>query len=325
MIVDFTKGDDTIDLYDLGIASFAQFGARTTQVGPDLVFTISIDEFNFSTLTIKNVTLAQLDASDFNFANPIGWTLAGSDGDDTLYGLGADFTITYGLGGNDTIVSGPGHDRRINGGDGNDIVILNDLVTSGYFMGEAGFDTLVLRERGATSVSGDTYNFSSFTGPGSSSIGVIGFEALKLESAANTVFNVNIDLLTYDTAITTLIGGAGTDIVTTRGYNADFPTLSFANWSDDDTVVFVGSTYFPTITVTGAHPGLFRLVGSTANDTITGGGNRDQLEGGAGDDTLNGGGGIDSLLGGAGNDHLIVGASGNGSIIDGGADTDSWS
>jgi Ca2+-binding RTX toxin-like protein len=321
-IVDFANGIDLINLYDTGISSLAQLFSHAVQVGADVVMTIAIDEFTFSKLTIKNVTLAQLDESDFNFAPTFGATTVGSEGNDLLYGLDGDFFITLAFGGNDTIVSGPsGHDRRISAGDGNDIVILSDPVPDGIFMGEAGFDTLVLRPRGATSVTGNVYNFTDFGGL-SNTIDIRSFEALQLDSAANTVFNVAIELITYDNAMTVLIGGAGTDIVSTGLYNGFFPTLSFANWSADDTVVFYGSQYFTTIAATGTHPGLYRIVGSDVADTITGTVSRDRLEGGLGDDTLNGNGGIDSLYGGDGTDRLIVDASGSGTTVDGGTGTD---
>lgn len=76
---------------------------------------------------------------------------------------------------------------------------------------------------------------------------------------------------------------------------------------------------------------IFRLVvrknsvGTSGNDTMSGGPDEDQLNGMAGNDLLNGRGGNDTLLGNAGNDRLVgdsgddtlVGASGNDTLIGG--------
>jgi VCBS repeat-containing protein len=93
--------------------------------------------------------------------------------------------------------------------------------------------------------------------------------------------------------------------------------------------VWVGSSGNDTLTG-GAAPNL--LFGQNGNDTLTGGGGIDLLCGGNGDDTLSGGGGADSLSGGAGNDRLfggpgadsLSGGAGNDRLT-GGLDADSFS
>jgi Ca2+-binding RTX toxin-like protein len=59
------------------------------------------------------------------------------------------------------------------------------------------------------------------------------------------------------------------------------------------------------------------ILGTAANDTLTGGNSNEQLLGNAGDDSLNGSGGNDLLTGGNGNDSLI-GAAGNDHLTGGG-------
>jgi Ca2+-binding RTX toxin-like protein len=60
--------------------------------------------------------------------------------------------------------------------------------------------------------------------------------------------------------------------------------------------------------------GIENVVGSNANDTLTGNGVANDLRGGAGNDTINGGGGDDILVGGAGQD-TIVGGTGRDRIL----------
>jgi len=60
--------------------------------------------------------------------------------------------------------------------------------------------------------------------------------------------------------------------------------------------------------------GVENVVGSNANDTLTGNGVANDLRGGLGNDTINGGGGDDLLIGGAGQD-TIVGGTGRDRIL----------
>jgi Ca2+-binding RTX toxin-like protein len=62
-----------------------------------------------------------------------------------------------------------------------------------------------------------------------------------------------------------------------------------------------------------------RLVGTAADDFMTGGDDADWINGAAGDDTIDGGAGADMIFGGAGDDALLLGA-GDHATGDAGAD-----
>jgi Ca2+-binding RTX toxin-like protein len=318
VITDFTAGVDLINLYNLGIVNFADLMSFATQVGGDVVIAPRIDEFRLFNLTLRNVTLAQLTAPNFNLAGPMGATVVGTEGADVLWGMGGDFVITHAFGGDDTILSGPtGFDRRINGGTGNDTVIVTDPVSTGFFMGESGFDTLVLRPRGANTIIGNVYNFTTFIAS-SNGVDLRGFEELRLESVAGTQFNVTINLFSFDLSLNRIVGGAGAHTITTLIGSNTIPTLTLINWGEDDTIVFdMSFNWAGTFTVPGTHVGLYRVVGSPLGDTITGSDSREGLDGANGNDTMDGRGGSDLLNGGDGDD-IMTGGAGDDTIDGGG-------
>ncbi|MEY4952469.1 MAG: hypothetical protein RL299_893, partial [Pseudomonadota bacterium] len=310
VIMDYQDGVDLINVFDMGFTGFANLMSFARQVGNDVVITPTIDEFVLSSLTIRNVTLAQLNESDFHFFPPPGSIVSGSEGDDLLYGLGGDFFINYGFGGNDTIVVGPsGIDRRIYAGEGDDTVIITDPLSSFQIIGDAGIDTLVVRLRAAQQVDNLSQTYTvTLNNVGQQDLR--GFENLRLESTAGTRLTVYVDLLNFDMQLTHLIGGAGSDTVISRSYNGLFPTLTFTNWSEDDTFEYQMSSVDTDLALSGIHPGLFHIVGSNLSNSITGTDSRDWLEGASGDDTLIGNGGDDRLDGGFGAD-VLRGGEGN--------------
>jgi Ca2+-binding RTX toxin-like protein len=96
-------------------------------------------------------------------------------------------------------------------------------------------------------------------------------------------------------------GGAGTDT-----YNLSATTAGA-------TVNLGSGTSTSTQTGTDTLAGVENVIGSQANDSITGDGNNNNLQGGLGADTISGLGGADTIDGGAGNDSLLGGA-GNDSV-----------
>jgi Ca2+-binding RTX toxin-like protein len=122
-------------------------------------------------------------------------------------------------------------------------------------------------------------------------------QANKLEGGAGT------DTLKGDAGNDTLIGGAGADVL--------------VGGEGDDTASYEGSIAVNVSLVTGATntegglqgdtlSGIENLIGSSANDVLTGDTNANRLDGGDGNDRLVGGGGADTLVGGRGDDTFVI-------------------
>ena len=125
-VEDFTRGEDRIDLSQL--ASIEGFeDLHITADGSTAV--IDLTGVQGGTLRLENVSVDDLDASDFIFHGQD--TVSGGEGDETLWGYGGD-DLMYGGGGNDTLLGGDGDDR-LDGGAGDDVLI-----------GGAGADTFVI-------------------------------------------------------------------------------------------------------------------------------------------------------------------------------------
>ena len=193
----------------------------------------------------------------------------GTNSADTLTGTGSD-TI-YGLNGNDTINAGDGDDALIGGrnndtltgGAGNDVFVydarnfdidtITDLTIGADKIDLTGLNVADIASLAnyVSQVGSDTVITTSFAG-GTEKITLLGINAATLlSSAANFVFNTNIDptLIDGTNARDVLFGGNGDDIL--LGYNG----------SDD-------------------------LNGGAGNDTLNGGGDNDLLRGGAGADVF---------------------------------------
>ena len=121
MVTDFSHGQgDKIDLTGVtGIYSLADVQAIAAQVGPNTVINFGVG----NTLTLNNVTLANLTASDFIFANPSSH-IVGDNNDNVLVGTSATDWI-QGLGGNDMLQGLAGNDL-LDGGTGIDRAIYTD-------------------------------------------------------------------------------------------------------------------------------------------------------------------------------------------------------
>ena len=118
-VEDFTRGEDRIDLSQL--ASIEGFeDLRITADGGTAV--IDLTGVQGGTLRLENVSVDDLDASDFIFHGQD--TVSGGEGDDLLWGHGGD-DLLYGGEGNDTLLGGDGDDR-LDGGAGDDVLIGGD-------------------------------------------------------------------------------------------------------------------------------------------------------------------------------------------------------
>lgn len=136
IITDFQNGRDRLDFDDLDATGIQALIATASQQGADLVLSHSAG----SSVTLRNMQLADLDLSDFTAAPPPvpGLDLEGSAGNDTLRG-GAGNDDIDGEAGDDRLLGRGGHDE-LNGDDGNDTLLGgkgNDTLEGG-----AGNDTL---------------------------------------------------------------------------------------------------------------------------------------------------------------------------------------
>ncbi|MGL9621324.1 VCBS domain-containing protein [Bradyrhizobium sp. U531] len=180
-VQDFVHGQDKIDLTGLyGIYSLADLQSHAVQAGPNTVITFSASEG----LTLQNVNLSSLTASDFLFGTPAA-PIVGDGNANTLVGTANSETIS-GLGGNDRL-QGLGGSDYLDGGLGFDRAVYTDAtggvsinLTAGTASGPGvGTDTLVNIEGAVGSDFADTFDATGFTGdsgiPGAA-IGLAEFE-----------------------------------------------------------------------------------------------------------------------------------------------------
>ena len=185
-------------------------------------------------------------------------------------GGGSQDSLTGGLAA-DTITGGAGNDT-VKGGAG------SDSLTGG-----SGADTFVYN-----AVVGSSSDSNSSIKDSITNIESTDFICLYLAEVNN--FEVSTDVFGYDR------GGLNSYyIATTNGNNADTGAVGAINISatglNDDSVA-------RSVTILNA-------VGTSNNDTISGGANNDTITGGEGSDSLTGGGGVDILTGGNGADLFI--------------------
>lgn len=142
VVWDFTTGEDTIDLS--GFADISGFGDLTLIDGDDGV-TIDLADFGGGTILLKDISLADLGASNFEFSD--GWVY-GTDGvdsvqlsdeDDKYAGLG-ERDMIRGYGGDDILSGGAGADV-LSGGEGDDTLIGG--TGDDRLWGQQGADTLI--------------------------------------------------------------------------------------------------------------------------------------------------------------------------------------
>ena len=203
--------------------------------------------------------------------------LVGSDYSDLLIGDTGPNRLEGGAGA-DTLIGGAGADRLVGG---------------------AGADTA---DYGSSSA-GVTVNLTTGTGTGGDAEGDVLAEIENLRGSAFA------DVLTGNAAANRIEGLGGDDILA-GGINAD--TLDGGD--GNDTVTYAASANRVVVNLSSALAqvggdaqgdtliSIANVIGSAANDVLSGDGGANRLDGGDGDDTLTGGAGADTLVGGAGND-----------------------
>jgi Ca2+-binding RTX toxin-like protein len=265
-------------------------------------------------------------------------SLEGGNGNDTLLG-GGDADLLGGNQGDDRLYGGSGNDS-LDGGQGNDVLFaassqdfvndpISDAVGSAnqltggdgndYLVGDQGNDALYGGGDNDTlyGVNGNDLLF----GEGNNDIldGGEGNDTLDGGSGIDNVSGGNgEDRIVYDSADTSIDGGAGNDVLVLTS----LVTVDLANASDQvsgggNAIGFEGvdfSALLQAITFSGDDQdnviigGGFAdtLSGLAGNDSLSGLGGNDSLSGGTGNDTLDGGAGADALLGGDGSDLYII-------------------
>ncbi len=265
-------------------------------------------------------------------AFPLGDTLLGNIGNDTIIGGAADDFINagdgsdviFGNGGNDSILGGSGPDT-INGGAGNDTIDGQggpDLIDGGdgddtfVWAGGANGNDTVTNSSGADGVLVSLDGSSNVVTIGQTAIPVgATFAFLQITSGGAT--------LTVDTSVSqvTVDGGAGDDTI----------TVTDIDHACRGSLVVRGGIGDDVLTANNAKIGDIRLrmeggdgndsiLGSSGSDTLSGDAGIDRIKGGNGNDLILGGASIDSLNGDAGND-TIIGGDGSDTLVGDGADT----
>lgn len=281
-LLDFTQGQDRIDLAALGIAEFSALQPFITQSGLDTVITLTYNGASES-ITLRNIQPGQLGAADFVFNTSLtGLTQTGTSSIDVLFGGNGNDNLSGGFS-NDTLNGGQGNDLingganndQLTGGGGNDLFVYNDRAF--------GVDTVADFTLGQ-----DRVDFSV--------LGIGDFATLLpyiSQVGANTVIS-----FTYNGAA---------ERITLQNVQAN--QLTAANF------LLNGSVNALMVSGTSSADVLF---GGLGNDTLIGGFGDDTLTAGQGNDNLIGEENDDQLLGAGGNDLFTYDARqfGNDTILD---------
>ena len=201
-------------------------------------------------------------------------TVNAGDGDDYVDGGdGAD--VIDGGRGNDRLIGGNGNDT-LNGGEGNDSI-----------EGGAGIDWASFENGAAVNA-----DLSAGLATGQGSDTMTGIENLRGSS--------NNDTLKGNSANNNIQGGLGADLlIATAGSDilnggSGVDSVSFAAYASA-VVASLSSGTYSSASGLGQLLGIEDLIGSTANDTLTGDANANLINGGLGNDVMNGGAGVDTL------------------------------
>jgi Ca2+-binding RTX toxin-like protein len=349
----FGYGQDTVYNYDAdGVGNSADTillgngitttGVKLTRSSDDLIIslvgrddTLRVQSY-FNTDGNSNYALENL-----KFADGTIWdintiktkVMAGTSGDDTLYGYATADTIN-GLDGNDTLYGNAGDDildggngnDSVQGGDGNDTLAGN--TGNDYVYGGNGNDSLT-GASGNDTINGDAGNDTLDGGTGNDTLnGGTGADTYKFGFGygQDTVYNYDADGV-GNSADTILLGNGITTtgvkltrssddlIISLVGRDDTLRVQSYFNTDGNsnyalENLKFADGTIWDYATVkanldTTTPPAGVTVNGTSASETLTGGAGNDTLYGNAGNDTLDGGTGNDSLNGGAGNDTFL--------------------
>jgi Ca2+-binding RTX toxin-like protein len=315
-ITDFEIGQDILDMQDVsGLTSFSQLTITNTAQGATIAF-------GDDTIVLNGVSLAQLTAASFQFAQPVGQQLSGTDGADVLVG-GAGDDVLQGLGGND-ILRGDGGADQLDGGAGNDLLYVDAFDIS--IKGGDGYDSVY-----AQSSAQAAFHFA-LAGSGVE-LAHGGDGADVIDASGTSDFNIQLyggagddTLIAGSAGSWTMEGGQGSDTAVFAGASSNYTfEVDSGGWTGWTLVSnnLTGAVYWTTTiehfqfddTTIDAPRGEHQIDGTPGNDVLTGDGQtdvlygldgNDVLKGTVGNDILVGGAGADSLSGGDGNDLLYI-------------------
>ncbi|MGI9212730.1 MAG: beta strand repeat-containing protein, partial [Methylococcaceae bacterium] len=261
----FGLGTDIVRIVATNVSTFVH-GTHTAVGTPGLFDTGNAGSFKTSVgLIDMNANSLWIDAGDIaiSFSSAV---------DVELFRSGLQYNLTAGASGStlttgdlaDTLIGGAGNDiltgaggdDSITGGAGNDSLVGG--AGNDTLMGEAGNDTLTIN---ATNPLSGTVSVD----------GGAGTDTLILTGAASADMSFDLTMISA-----TSVSGA--------------PLIQYQNMENLDASSMTGFAVNVTALTTGS-----QIVGSSLNDTLTGG---------AGIDTLKGGNGSDSIIGGAGADSI---------------------
>ncbi|MEH2614336.1 Ig-like domain-containing protein [Bradyrhizobium sp. AZCC 1693] len=280
-ITDFNHGQgDRIDVTGVaGIFSLADIQARATQQGSNTL----IDFGGGNTITLANITVGSLVASDFVFNNSITGTsandvLVGTSQIDGIFGLDGNDRL-QGLAGNDTLDGGNGLDRAIYTDAAGSVTV--NLVAGTASGAGVGTDTLVNIEGAVGSDFADTFDATGFLGSTALPGVAIGQNTFEGRGGDDLIIG---DLNPLGQAVTRVEYLSASDAVT-----VDIAAGTGQGTAAGD-IANVGHDTFSNVST---------IFGSAFNDTIYGSDNAsftyETYEGRAGDDYIDGRGGYDSV------------------------------
>ena len=233
-------------------------------------------------------------------------TITGSPGADTLSGDSGDDSLVGG--GSDDILLGGFGDDELDGGTGDDTLMITSAgrlaITTNQTLGE-GTDSFTGIEK-AVLEGGDTNDR---------------LDATQAIIPVTLFGHAGNDTLLGGAAIDSLDGGAGADFGEVRGSDIVLTDAAIIGTPDTlnslEGLLLIASSRGSSIDASGYTLSPVTIVGSSGDDTLTGGSDADLVIAGAGNDSVDGGGGADFILGGQGND-TINGDAGSDTILGGG-------
>jgi Ca2+-binding RTX toxin-like protein len=241
--------------------------------------------------------------------------ICGNDGADYLNG-GPGSDQLRGGGGRDTLIGGSGPDR-LDGGRGNDVLrgksandVLNGNAGNDRLYGDGGADTLdggigrdtLAGKGGADIIDGGSGNDLLYGGAGN--------DILDGEAGNDTIAGGKDDDVLFGSAGEDVLDGGDGDDWLYASAEAD----TYDGGDDIDTLLFLlveESVHVDLAagTVSGGATGtvaaIEHVVGSPADDVISGNDGINNIDGADGADTISGGAGNDELYGGAGDDSIF--------------------
>jgi Ca2+-binding RTX toxin-like protein len=282
---DWATGDDTYTLKDENAAGTFYYSIWDAG-GND---TISYTGLKDTTIDLRPATLKYETGGGgyMSFAYGIfgGFTVANGvtienatsgDGNDTLWGNGANNVMTSGAGNDRILLHEGGGDDTVIAGDGDDYIYFGGAFTGADKVdGGAGKDTLALL---GDYSAGLTLNENS----------LVGIEKVQLLTGS---FLQSLSPFSYNLTLVDANVGANGLFITAASLMSN-ESLTFNGMAETD--------------------GKLTVLSGAGNDILAGGAKDDYFSGGAGNDQLYGLGGNDTLLGGAGADRL---GGGNGNDI----------